>query len=83
MRDRGNDVALGKLYENHVANHFRLPRNTDWSRIFFRAVEIIDLMSCLSMVECGTISQEYAEEAVRAAVGYLGAHLPANLPRAD
>jgi len=82
LRDRGNDVALGKLYENHVAAHFRLPRNKDWSRIFFRAVEIIDLMFCLSMVECGDINEEYAREAVLAAVGYLGAHIPAHLPKA-
>ena len=83
LRDRGNDVALGKLFESHVAAHFRLPRNTEWSRIFFRAVEIIDLMFCLSMVECGDINKEYAQEAVRAAVGYLGAHLPASLPKAE
>lgn len=77
MSDRGNDVALGRLYHDHVAAHFRLPTGKDWPRIFFRAVEIIDLMFCLSMIESGNITEEYTQEAVRAAVGYLGTHIAA------
>lgn len=44
-------------------------------------MEIIDLMFCLSMIESGTITEEYAQEAVHAAVGYLGMHIPATLAR--
>jgi AcrR family transcriptional regulator len=81
LRDRGNDVALGRLYEWHVRSHFQLPPIPNGSKVFFRAVEIIDLMFCLSMVECGRISEEYTAEAIRAAVAYLGSYIPAKLPR--
>ena len=40
-------------------------------------------MFCLSMIESGHITDEYAQEAVRAAAGYLGAHIPAQRPRAE
>jgi AcrR family transcriptional regulator len=81
LRDRKNDIALGRLYEHHVSEHFQLPATIDGPKIFFRAVEIIDLMFCLSMVECGYINDEYTAEAVRAAVAYLGSYLPATLPK--
>lgn len=81
LRDRGNDFALGELYERHVDTYFRLPHLENRSKIFFRAVEIIDLMFCLSMMEFGDITQEYTEEAIHAAVGYLSHHMPLNLPR--
>jgi AcrR family transcriptional regulator len=81
LRDRNNDIALGQLYEWHVSSHFQLPPIPSSSKVFFRAVEIIDLMFCLSMVESGQISQEYTQEAIRAAVAYLGSYIPATLPR--
>jgi AcrR family transcriptional regulator len=81
LRDRANDVALGKLFEAHMNTHFVVPAMAGRSRIFFRAVEIIDLMFCLSMVECGRINREYTDEAIRAAVAYLGSYFPATLPR--
>jgi AcrR family transcriptional regulator len=81
LRERTNDIALGKLYENHVSARFQLPATVDGPKIFFRVVEIIDLMFCLSMVECGFINEEYTREAIRASVAYLGSYLPATLPR--
>ena len=49
--------------------------------IFFRAVEIADLMFSLSMLEHGAITPAMTEEAIRAVIGYLRTHLPATLPR--
>jgi AcrR family transcriptional regulator len=81
LRDRANDVALGRLLEEQMSRYFVLPTIPDRSRVFFRAIEIADLMFCLSMVEHGRITRDYTDEAIRAAVGYLGSYLPEKLPR--
>jgi hypothetical protein len=49
--------------------------------MFFRAVEIADLMFSLSMLEHGSITPQMTEEAILAVTAYLGTHLPAALPR--
>jgi AcrR family transcriptional regulator len=81
LRDRQSDVAIGKLYEQHVATFFELPALPDRSRVFFRAVEIADLMFCLSVLENGSITTAMCAEADRAAIGYLASYLPATLPK--
>lgn len=81
LRDRQSDVAIGKLYEQHVATFFELPALPERSRVFFRAVEIADLMFCLSVLENGSITPAMCAEADRAAIGYLSSYLPASLPR--
>lgn len=79
LRERANDIALGRLYEQHLDSHFELPPIPQRAKIFFRTVEIIDLMFCLSLLEDGHITGEYIDEAIRAAVAYLGSYLPAKL----
>ena len=81
LRDRQSDVAIGKVFEEHVASFFALPALENRSRVFFRAVEIADLMFCLSVLENGTITPEMGAEASRAAVAYLESYFPASLPR--
>ena len=81
LRDRQSDAQIGKLFEQQVESRFVLPEHPERSAIFFRAVEIADLMFSLSMLEHGAITDEMTEEAVRAVVGYLLAHFPAALPR--
>jgi AcrR family transcriptional regulator len=81
LRDRQSDVAIGRLYEQHVDAFFALPSLADRSRVFFRAVEIADLMFCLSVLEHGTITPQMCAEADRAAIAYLESYLPARLPR--
>lgn len=80
-RDRQSDVALGRLYEQHVAEFFTLPPLPDRSRIFFRAVEIADLMFGLSVLESGHITPAMCAEADRAAIAYLESYLSTSLPR--
>jgi len=80
LSDRRSDVAIGRLFEKHVGNFFLLPQIADRSRIFFRAVEISDLMFCLSVLESGHVTDEMYREADRACVAYLGSYLPARLP---
>ncbi|MDB6092191.1 MAG: transcriptional regulator, TetR family [Gammaproteobacteria bacterium] len=81
MRDRQNDVVIGRIFEDQVANFFVLPVVPNRSEVFFRSVEIADLMFCLSMIGHGLITEEMTQEAKRGAVAYLGSYFPAKLPR--
>jgi AcrR family transcriptional regulator len=81
MRDRQSDVVLGRMFEDHVATFFELPSIPGRSEIFFRSVEIADLMFCLSMLGHGGITEEMNREAKRAAVAYLASYMPRILPR--
>jgi len=80
LRDRQSDRQIGKLFEEHIDRQFVLPERPERTAIFFRAVEIADLMFSLSMLEHGAIKPEMTEEAIRAVIGYLRAHFPATLP---
>lgn len=81
LRDRQNDIRIGAVFEQQIGAGFALAGHPVRTTVFFRAVEIADLMFCLSMLEHGTITEEMAEEAIRATVGYLRSHLPEVLPR--
>ena len=80
MRDRQNDVLIGRVFEDHVAASFILPALPHRSEIFFRAVEIADLMFCLAMLGHGEITVEMTTEAKRAAIAYLESYISAALP---
>ncbi len=80
LRDRQSDRRIARLFEDQIERRFVLPERPDRTAIFFRAVEIADLMFSLSMLEHGAIKPEMTTEAVRAVVGYLRGHFPATLP---
>jgi AcrR family transcriptional regulator len=80
LRDRKSDMHLAEALELHIASRFVLPVIPNLTTRFYRAVQISDLIFCLSMLEHQSITAEMMEEAIRAAIGYLGAHLPAALP---
>jgi len=80
LRDRQNDIQIGSAFVQHIDAWFVLPPLPRQTAIFYRAVEIADLMFSLSVLEHGRITAEMTGEAVRAMVGYLSAHLPAELP---
>lgn len=81
LRDRQSDVTIGRIYEQHLEKFFKLPDLQDRSRIFFRAVEIADLMFCLSVMEHGRVTEEMCGEADRAATAYLVSYFGPTLPR--
>jgi AcrR family transcriptional regulator len=81
LKDRSNDVHLGAAFRDQIDARFVLPEMLRDSPIFFRAVEIIDLMFSLSILEHGQITDEMAGEAVAATTAYLACHLPSRLPR--
>ena len=82
LRDRQSDRRIAGLFEAQIGSLFALPSRPDRTGIFFRAVEIADLMFSLSMLEHGSITPAMTEEAVRAVTGYLLRHFPAKLPAA-
>jgi len=81
LRDRRSDVILGAIYQEQLETFFELPPIPNLPQIFFRAVEIADLMFCLSVLETNAITREMSDEAARAAIAYLGTYLPEKLPR--
>jgi AcrR family transcriptional regulator len=81
LRDRQNDAAVGRIYERHIDSVFELPAIPARSTVFFRSVEIADLMFSLSVLEHGSITPEMAQEASRAMCAYLRCYIPEKLPR--
>jgi len=80
LHDRQSDRQIAKLFEEQIERRFVLPRRRARTAIFFRAVEIADLMFSLSMLEHGAITPQMTGEAIRGVVGYLRSHFPATLP---
>lgn len=81
LRDRRSDLTLGSIYQQQMTAFFELPPLHNAAQVFFRAVEIADLMFGLSVLETGTITPEMGLEAERATIAYLATYLPEKLPR--
>jgi len=80
LHDRQSDIAIARLHEEHLGSVFELPAIANRLHLFYRAVEIADLMFCLSMLEHGALTKEMCREADRATSAYLATYLPAVLP---
>lgn len=80
LHDRQSDIAIARIHEEHIASVFELPPIENRSHLFYRAVEIADLMFCLSMLEHGSLTKDMCREADRAVSAYLATYLPAVLP---
>ncbi len=81
LRDRRSDLALGAVYQQQIHAFFELPALPNASQVFFRAVEVADLMFSLSVLDTGKITEEMAAEAERATIAYLATYLPTKLRR--
>lgn len=79
--DRENDRRIGAVLKGHFEKYFELPSLPNEPDVFFYAVEIVDLMYCLSMIRHNRITEEMGQEAIRAGVAYLSLYLPDILPR--
>lgn len=75
------DVAHGAVYEQQINQQFMLPEIPDRNRKFFCAVEAVDLMFHLSLIECDALDDVFVEEAKIIASAYLGAFIPRILPK--
>lgn len=80
--DRQNDYEIGRCVQENIALFYALPEFPNRDAIFFRAVEIADLMFCLSVLEHDTITPEMTAEAVKAGNAYLSLYVPPYLPAA-
>lgn len=78
---RSADLRHGAVLTDQIRLQFQLSDFPDTDKIFFRSVEIIDLMFGLSLLEYDELRDEMIEEAYRAAVAYLSIYLPPLLPR--
>jgi len=78
---RGADVRHGELLESSIDAVFVLPDLPQRSRIFFRAVEAMDLMFGLSLIEYDALVDPMVREAHRIAVAYLELYVPPKLER--
>ena len=81
LMDRANDAVIGRVIDQQISQRFVLPLIPDRPKLFYRALELTDVMLSLSMMEHGKITPEYAEEGCRAALAYLRIYIPDDLPR--
>ena len=81
LMDRANDAAAGRIFDEQISQQFVLPIIPDRPRLFYRALELSDVMLSLSMMEHGKITPEYVEEGCRAALAYLRIYIPEKLRR--
>ncbi len=79
--DRVHDRSLSAILEATFGRHFELPRITGRAQIFFHAVEIVDLMLLLSVMQAGRITPQMQRHAWIACCAYLRAFLGPTLPR--
>ncbi len=77
---RNADIAHGGVFEAQIDRQFVLPAMPRRDRIFFRAVEAIDLMFGLSLIEEGRLTGDMIAEAKTIACAYLGVYIPRLLP---
>lgn len=78
---RNADVVHGAVFESQIDRQFVLPSFPNQDRVFFRAVESIDLMFGLSLIEHGELTEEMIVEAKTIACAYLGVYIPRSLHR--
>ncbi|MDJ0940697.1 MAG: TetR/AcrR family transcriptional regulator [Woeseiaceae bacterium] len=80
LSDRENDEQIGELFVEIISRKFEFQDFAGRSKIFFIAVEIVDLVLSLSMIRNGRISEDMVNEAKRASIAYLRTYLPETLP---
>lgn len=78
---RSADIETSGIIEQHLDKLFVLADVPNRSRLFFRSVEVADLMFGLSLFEYGELRQEMVEEAKMISCAYLALYIPRILPR--
>jgi AcrR family transcriptional regulator len=73
---RNADIETSGIVERHLDEIFILPQVPDRSRMFFRAIEVADLMFGLSLFEYGELRREMVDEAKKISCAYLALYLP-------
>lgn len=79
--DRQNDYVLGRIIQKQVNRFFELPEIPNRDQVFYFAIELADVLFCLSILHHGVLKEEIYEEGEKAALAYLGLYFPPILPR--
>lgn len=69
--DLAVNSRLGEIHNKTHARHFLIPENSRLSEAFCNAIAISDAIWAVSYARHGQITQELAEEAMRARLAYL------------
>ncbi|WP_157218024.1 TetR/AcrR family transcriptional regulator [Flavisphingomonas formosensis] len=75
------DLEHSQAIEGQIDRQFVLPEIPDRSRIFYRAIEAVDLMFGLSLLEEGVLTDHMVDEAIKMASAYLSLYIPKILHR--
>lgn len=75
LADRNHDVMIGVLFGQLIADHCDFEPFPGSERVFFVAVEIVDLVLSLSVIREGVITTAMVAEAKRASGSYLESYL--------
>jgi len=74
--DREGDARLAQALKVFMSNFFDMPRIPHLDNVFFNALEIVDLLLSLSVMQNGEITSSGIKEAKRACKSYLRTYLP-------
>ncbi|MBS0411221.1 MAG: TetR/AcrR family transcriptional regulator [Proteobacteria bacterium] len=74
--DVRHNRSVGKVYVSRIQAAFELPDIPDAASKFHTMLEIQDAIWAISFVKHGTITQEYADEAIRACRAYIRLYYP-------
>ncbi|HKR87109.1 MAG TPA: TetR/AcrR family transcriptional regulator [Phenylobacterium sp.] len=77
----GNDLRFGVAVRQLIARSFELPTFPNQDEVFFRAIQISDLLFSLSVAKHGLITDEYFEDGSNAMLAYLSLYIPKLLAR--
>lgn len=75
------ESRFGNALAREIEAVFVLPLIEDREGVFFRAVQICDLMFSLSVADHDAVTPKGCEEGAHASIAYLGLYLPPILPR--
>lgn len=81
--DRKSDLLLATQLLKMVNSKFKVPQILNREEKFYHAIEIADLMFCLSVLRHSTITPHYEDEAVLASTQYLSAYIPSIIQSAS
>jgi AcrR family transcriptional regulator len=81
LSDRRNDYRLGTVLRHEIERFFVLPELPRMDEYLFYAIELADVLFCLSVADHGKVVDAIRDEGIKAAVAYLGLYLPPSLPR--
>ena len=79
LSDRESDLKLARQLLGMISGRYCVPLIDNGDAKFYHAIEIADLLFCLSNIRFGHITPEYEDEAIIASISYLSVYIPSIL----